>query len=40
MTGICKSVPEILPNGKLRLHEAWQWTCRDHSRGTSVLEEF
>lgn len=40
MTGICKSVPEVLPNGKLRLHETWQWTCHDHSRGTSILEEF
>lgn len=40
MTGICTSVPEILPNGKLRLHETWQWTCRDHSHGTSILEEF
>lgn len=39
MTGICHSVPEVLPNGKLRLHERWQWTCRDQSHGTSILEE-
>ncbi len=24
MTGICKSRPEILINGKIRLHEEWQ----------------
>jgi hypothetical protein len=39
MTGVCRSVPEILPDGRLRLHETWQWTCGDHSCGTSVIEE-
>nr|WP_322624983.1 n-acetylglutamate synthase [uncultured Flavobacterium sp.] len=39
MTGICKSVPEVLPNGKIRLHETWQWTSGDGSAGHSVLEE-
>ncbi|MEM6844039.1 MAG: n-acetylglutamate synthase [Bacteroidota bacterium] len=39
MTGICQSTPEILPDGKIRLHEAWQWTSGDQSRGASVLEE-
>ena len=39
MTGICKSVPEILPNGKIRLHESWQWTSGDRSEGQSVIEE-
>jgi hypothetical protein len=39
MTGICRSTPELLENGRLRLHEKWQWTCRDKSRGTSILEE-
>ena len=39
MTGICQSVPEILPNGKIRLHETWQWTNGDFSKGKSVLEE-
>ncbi|WKN41647.1 n-acetylglutamate synthase [Tunicatimonas pelagia] len=38
-TGICKSTPELLPNGKLRLHETWQWTSGDQSKGSSVLEE-
>jgi hypothetical protein len=24
MTGICQSKPEILKNGKIRLHESWE----------------
>lgn len=39
MTGICKSKPEILPSGKIRLHENWQWTSGDKSKGHSILEE-
>ncbi len=39
MTGICFSKPEILPNGKIRLQETWQWTSGDNSKGTSILEE-
>jgi len=39
MTGICKSTPEILENGKIRLHENWEWTSGDKSKGTSIIEE-
>ena len=39
MTGKCVSKPEILENGKIRLHEKWQWTCKDFSGGESVIEE-
>ena len=39
MTGVCSSKPEHLPNGKIRLHETWQWTSGDKSKGTSTLEE-
>ena len=39
MTGICKSKPEILENGKIRLHESWEWTSGDKSKGQSILEE-
>jgi len=39
MTGICHSRPEVLPNGKIRLHEEWQWTSGDQSKGASILEE-
>ena len=38
-TGICRSVPEHLPDGRIRLHESWQWTSGDYSKGTSVVEE-
>lgn len=38
-TGICDSVAVVMPDGKIRLHEAWQWTSGDKSKGTSVLEE-
>ena len=39
MTGLCKSNPEFLGNGKIRLLEEWQWTSGDKSKGNSVLEE-
>jgi len=39
MTGRCRSVPEVLPDGRLRLHESWQWTSGDCSAGMSVVEE-
>lgn len=39
MTGMCKSTPEILENGKIRLHENWEWTSGDKSKGKSILEE-
>jgi hypothetical protein len=39
MTGICQSIPEILPNGKIRLHERWEWPSGNNSKGSSVIEE-
>jgi hypothetical protein len=39
MTGECHSVPEILPDGRYRLHEKWRWTSGDGSSGESVVEE-
>lgn len=39
MTGICKSTPEILVDGRIRFHEKWQWTSGDFSKGESVIEE-
>ena len=39
MTGLCHSQPEIMENGKIRLHETWQWTSGDQSKGQSILEE-
>ncbi|WP_295129347.1 hypothetical protein [uncultured Chitinophaga sp.] len=39
MTGICRSTPEVQPDGKIRLYEHWRWTSGDGSEGHSVLEE-
>ena len=38
-TGKCQSTPEILADGRIRLHEIWQWTNGDLSKGESVIEE-
>ncbi|GIP53287.1 n-acetylglutamate synthase [Paenibacillus vini] len=39
MTGICKSRPEKQEDGRLRMHEEWEWTCKEHSKGWSIIEE-
>ena len=39
MTGECRTKPEGLPDGRLRLHEEWRWTSGDGSSGRSVVEE-
>ncbi len=39
MTGKCLSKIQITNNGKLQLLEKWQWTCKDYSKGQSVIEE-
>ena len=39
MTGMCRSTPKLLPDGRIRLHEAWRWTSGDGSSGRSVVEE-
>ena len=39
MTGVCRSTPELLADGRLRLREQWQWTSGDESRGESIVEE-
>ncbi|MEN8824828.1 MAG: n-acetylglutamate synthase [Wenyingzhuangia sp.] len=38
-TGVCKSRPQRLDNGKIRIHETWRWTTGDKSYGVSILEE-
>ncbi len=38
-SGICVSTPEIMENGRIRLHEQWRWTDGDQSTGTTTLEE-
>lgn len=39
MTGRCQSTPEVLSNGRIRLHESWQWTVGNCEKGTSIVEE-
>jgi hypothetical protein len=39
MTGVCRSTPEVLPDGRLRLRERWRWTSGDGSEGESIVEE-
>ncbi|MCA1054127.1 n-acetylglutamate synthase [Rossellomorea aquimaris] len=37
--GVCQSTPEILPDGRIRLHERWTWSDGEDREGTSVIEE-
>jgi hypothetical protein len=39
MTGTCRSVLQVLPDGGYRLHESWHWANGDCSAGQSVVEE-
>jgi Domain of unknown function (DUF3291) len=38
-TGKCTASPEILPDGRLRLHEEWQRTNGDLAAGRAIVEE-
>jgi len=38
-SGHCHSVPEILEDGRIRLHEKWSWTYPTIGDGNSVVEE-
>ena len=38
-TGKCHSQLEVLPDGRYRLHEEWQWSSPEVSSGRSVIEE-
>lgn len=38
MTGKCTSEMRLEGN-KIRLYESWEWTCRDFSKGESILIE-
>ena len=39
MTGRCRSTPEVLGDGRLRMHERWVWTSGGQGEGESVIEE-
>ena len=38
-SGRCHSRPERLPDGRLRLHEQWEWTDGAEGQGVSIIEE-
>jgi len=38
-SGYCNSIPEILPDGRIRLYEKWEWTHGGEGKGESVVEE-
>jgi hypothetical protein len=38
-SGRCKSTAEILNDGRIRLHESWEWTNGGDGKGSSVIEE-
>lgn len=38
-SGICHSIPVLLDNAKIELHEKWQWLGTDQTTGTSILTE-
>ncbi|MBG9447176.1 n-acetylglutamate synthase [Cytobacillus firmus] len=37
--GKCLSTPEILEDGRIRLHEKWQWQDDEGTEGQSIIEE-
>jgi hypothetical protein len=39
MIGCCVSTPELLPDGRLKFKETWQWLSGDMSEGYSEIEE-
>lgn len=39
MAGKCLSTPELLPDGRIKFIEKWQWLSGDNSLGQSVIEE-
>jgi hypothetical protein len=38
-SGHCTSTPVILPDGRIRLYESWEWTYGGEGKGGSVVEE-
>ncbi len=38
-TGTSVSTPEVLPDGRIRLHEDFQFTSGDGAKGESIVEE-
>lgn len=39
MAGKCRSIPSLLPDGRIKVTETWQWLTGDKSSGESELIE-
>ncbi len=39
VTGICRSTPTIMADGRIRLYERWQQTSGEMKKGHSIQEE-
>ena len=37
--GKCHSIPYVLDNRKIEMHEEWQWLNGDKSKGVSIITE-
>jgi hypothetical protein len=37
--GKCVSTPKILPDGRIRLYEDWEWLDAENTEGSSIIEE-
>lgn len=38
-SGYCNSRPKVLPDGRIRLYEQWEWTHGGAGKGESIVEE-
>lgn len=38
-SGSCYSRPKMLPDGRIQLHESWEWTHGGAGEGESIVEE-
>ena len=38
-SGCCYSRPKMLPDGRIQLHESWEWTHGGAGEGESIVEE-
>ncbi|WP_204166827.1 n-acetylglutamate synthase [Bacillus sp. CGMCC 1.16541] len=37
--GVCSSTPTYLEDGRIQLHEKWQWLDEEKTKGESIIEE-
>ncbi|GGF15043.1 hypothetical protein GCM10010954_12020 [Halobacillus andaensis] len=37
--GQCTSIPTVLEDGRIELHERWQWLDQEQTTGQSIIQE-